>query len=155
MEARWRAAELTGETEDAEAGPLRPGRAARAVVADGRAVRDAIDRVLNAPGEAREVARQAYEAVRDQRVKESLDAMPVDRLRDRINKKVAFAPLRDAGLETVGQLLESGQEALRKAGIRRWTARRLMAAAEQTREEVSAAVRVRIDPDARTPEQTA
>jgi SNF2 family DNA or RNA helicase len=150
-----RAAELTGETEDAEAGPLRPGRAARAVVADGRAVRDAIERVLNAPGEAREVARQAYEAVRDQRVKESLDAMPVDRLRDKINKKVAFAPLRDAGLETVGQLLESGQEALRKAGIRRWTARRLMAAAEQTREEVSAAVRVRIDPDARTPEQTA
>ena len=52
------------EDELIEAGPLGPGKAARAVVADGRAVVDAIEAVLAAPGEARDVARHAYEAVR-------------------------------------------------------------------------------------------
>ena len=135
---------------------LRPGKTARAVVADGRAVHDAIEAVLAAPGEAREVARQAYEAVRGQLVKESLDAMPVDRLRDAIGKKVSFAPFIDAGLTTVGQLLDTSPEALRKVpGVRRRNARRIMAAAVQARADVAQAVRVRLDPDARTPEQTA
>ena len=48
--------ELTGDSESAaenkpiEAKPLRPGKAARAVVSDGRALRDAVDAVLAAPG---------------------------------------------------------------------------------------------------------
>ena len=40
------------EDELIEAGPLRPGKAARAVVSDGRAVRDAIEAVLASPGAA-------------------------------------------------------------------------------------------------------
>ena len=43
-------------TEPPEAGPLRPGKAARAVVSDGHAVHAAIEAVLAAPGESREVA---------------------------------------------------------------------------------------------------
>ena len=99
-----RAAELTrdlgagdGEDKLIEAKPLRPGKAARAVVSDGRAVRDAIEAVLAAPGESREVARRAYEAVRDQIVTDALDAMPVDRLRDLIRGKVTFAPAHRRG----------------------------------------------------------
>ncbi len=158
-----RAAELTRATEPvtaaakpADARSPRPGKAARAVVADGRAVHDAIEAVLAAPGESREVARRAYEAVRDQVVADALHAMPVDRLRDLIRGKVTFAALIDAGLETVGAVLAAGPEALRRIpGVRRKTARRVMAAAAQTRESVSGATRVRIDPDARTAEQTA
>ena len=139
-----------------EAKPLRPGKAARAVVSDGRAVRDAIDAVLAAPGEAREVARQAYEAVRDRILAGALDAMPVDRLRDLIQKKVTFSPLIDAGLETVGQVLAAGAgEIGRIPGVRRRSAKRIVSAAVQLRESVREATRVRIDPDARTPEQTA
>jgi hypothetical protein len=158
-----RAAELTGPANPELAGdkfieerPLRPGRAARAVVADGRAVSGAIEAVLAAPGEAREVARQAYEAVRDKLLNDALDAMPVDRLRDLIQKKVAFSPLIDAGVETVGQVLAAGAGELgRIPGVRRRPAKRIAAAAEQLRESVREATRVRIDPDARTPEQTA
>ena len=158
-----RAAELTrasepatAEGEPVQAGPLRPGKAARAVVSDGRAVRDAIEAVLAAPGESREVARRAYEAVRDQLVADALDVMPVDRLRDLVHGKVTFAPLMDAGLETVGQVLATGADALRRIpGVRRRTAKRIMAAAAQMRESVEDGTRVRIDPDARTPEQTA
>jgi superfamily II DNA or RNA helicase len=136
--------------------PLRPGQAARAVVADGRAVRAAVEAVLAAPAEAREVARQAYEAVRDRMVADALDAMPVDRLRDLIHKKVTFAPLIEAGLETVGQVLAAGAGELgRVPGVRRRPAKRIVSAAGQLRESVRAATRVRIDPDARTPEQTA
>jgi SNF2 family DNA or RNA helicase len=129
---------------------------ARAVVADGRAVGAAIEAVLAAPGESREVARRAYEAVRDRMVADALDLTPVDRLRELIRGKVTFAVFIDAGLETVGQILATGEDGLRRIpGIRRRTAKRVMAAAAQLRESVAGSVRVRIDPDARTPEQTA
>ena len=138
-----------------EAGPLRPGKAARAVVSDGRAVHDAIEAVLAAPGESREVAFRAYETVRDRLVADALDVMPVDRLRDLAGRKVTFAPLIDAGLETVGQILAAGADGLRRIpGVRRRAARRITAAAAQMRESVEGGTRVRIDPDARTPEQT-
>ena len=155
-----RAAEPTRDPELAdrpiEARPLRAGKAARAVVSDGRAVYDAIEAVLAAPGEAREVARQAYESVRDRIVADALDAMPVDRLRDLIQRKVTFSPLIDAGLETVGQVLAAGAgEIGRIPGVRRRSAKRIVSAAGQLRESVKEATRVRIDPDARTPEQTA
>ena len=144
------------KTEPLETGPLRPGKAAKAVVSDGRAVHDAIEAVLAAPGESREVARRAYEAVRDRLVAAALDAMPVDRLRDLAGRKVTFAPLIDAGLETVGQILAAGAEGLRPIpGVRRRAARRIVAAAAQMRESVEGGTRVRIDPDARTPEQSA
>jgi hypothetical protein len=158
-----RAAELTRTSEPAmaagkpaEARSPRPGKAARAVIADGRAVHDAIEAVLAAPGESREVARRAYEAVRDQVVAGALDVMPVDRLRDLIRGKVTLAPLIDAGLESVGAVLAAGPEALRRTpGVPPpKTARRVLAAAAQMRESVCGATRVRIDPDARTAEQT-
>jgi superfamily II DNA or RNA helicase len=157
-----RAAELTGasgpvtaEDKPTEAKSLRPGRAARAVVSDGRELRDAIEAVLAAPGESREVARRAYEAVHGQVVADALDVMPVDRLRELIPGKVTFAPLIDGGLDTVGKVLTAGPEALRRTSrVRRRTARRIMAAASQMRESVGDGTRVRIDPDARTPEQT-
>jgi superfamily II DNA or RNA helicase len=156
-----RAAGLTrdpelAQDEPVEAEPLGPGKAARGVVSDGRALRDAIEAVLAAPADAREVARQAYEAVRDRIVGDALDAMPVDRLRDLIQKKVTFSPLIDTGLVTVGQVLAAGAgEIGRIPGVRRRSARRIMAAAAQMRESVQASTRVRIDPDARSPEQTA
>jgi superfamily II DNA or RNA helicase len=147
---------VTAEGKPAEARPLRPGKAARAIVSDGRGVRDAIDAVLAAPGESREVARRAYEAVRGQVVADALDAMPVDRLRDLVRGKVTFAPLIGAGLETVGKVLAAGAPALRRIPqVSRRTARRTMAAASQLRASVEDSTRVRIDPDARTPEQAA
>ena len=95
-----RTAELTSDTEPAkadgiplEAKPLRAGRAARAIVSDGRAVHDAIEAVLAAPEESREIARRAYAAVRDQLVTGELDAMPVDGLRELIQGRVTFAPV--------------------------------------------------------------
>jgi superfamily II DNA or RNA helicase len=158
-----RTAELTRDTEPAKAEgkpletkPLSAGRAARAIVSDGRAVHDAIEAVLAAPGDSREIARRAYEVVRDQFVSGELDTMPVDRLRELIRGRVTFAPVRDAGLDTVGLVLTAGAEALgRIAGVRRKTAKRIMAAAWQMQESVEQSTRVRIDPDARTPEQTA
>jgi superfamily II DNA or RNA helicase len=144
------------EDEPVETVPLRTGEAARAVVSDGHAIRDAIEAVLAAPGEAHEVARQAYEAVRDRIAADELDAMPVDSLRDRIRKKVTFSPLIAAGLETVGQVLAAGPgEIGRVPGVRRRSAKRIVSAATELRESVREGTRVRIDPDARTPEQTA
>src|SRR5262249_45012168 len=144
------------EGKPLEAKPLRAGRAARAIVADGCAVHDAIEAVLAAPGESREIARRAYEVVRDQLVTGELDTMPVDRLRELIRGRVPFAPLRDAGLDTVGAVLSADAEALgRIPRVRRKTAKRIMAAAWQMRESVEESTRVRIEPDARTPEQTA
>ena len=139
-----------------EPGPLRPGKAARAVVADGRAVHDAIEAVLAAPGEAREVARRAYEAARDRLVADALDVTPVDRLQASAGRKVMVAPLIDAGVETVGQVLAAGADGLRQVpGVRRRAARRIVGAAAELRASLIERTRVRIDPDARTPEQSA
>src|SRR5215469_18001487 len=139
-----RTAELTRDTVPGKAGekpfeakPLRAGRMARAVVADGRAVHDAIEAVLAAPEESREIARRAYKVVRDQLVTGELDTMPVDRLREVIGGRVTFAPVREAGLDTVGAVLTAGAEALgRIPRVRRKTAKRIMAAAWQMRESV-------------------
>jgi superfamily II DNA or RNA helicase len=158
-----RTAELARDTEPAkaegkppEAKPLRAGRASRAIVSDGRAVHDAIEAVLAAPEESREIARRAYQAVRDQLVTGELDTMPVDRLRELIRGRVTFAPVREAGLDTVGAVLTAGAEALRRIPrVRRKTAKRIVAAAWRMRESVEESTRVRIDPDDRTPEQTA
>ncbi|HTX11141.1 MAG TPA: hypothetical protein VME22_21130, partial [Solirubrobacteraceae bacterium] len=158
-----RTAELTRDTKPAkaegkplEAKPVCAGRAARAIVLDGRAVRDAIEAVLAAPQDSREVARRAYNVVRDQLVASELDTMPVDRLRELIRGRVTFAPVRDAGLDTVGAVLAAGVEGLERIGrVRRRTARRIIAAASLMRDSVELNTRVRIDPDARTPEQTA
>jgi superfamily II DNA or RNA helicase len=147
---------VTAEGEALEAGPLRPGKAARAVVSDGHAVHAAIEAVLAAPGESREVARRAYEAVRDQLIADALAVMPVDQLRDLIQRKVTFAPLLDAGIETVGAVLATGEDGIRRIpGVRRRAAKRIMAAAVETGESVGGVIRVRIDPDARSLEQTA
>jgi len=147
---------VKAEGRPEEAKPVRAGKAARAVVSDGRAVHDAIEAVLAAPGESREIARRAYEVVRAQLVTSELDTMPADRLRELIRGRVTFAPVRDAGLDTVGAVLMAGADALgRIPRVRRKTASRMMAAARQMRESVEARTRVRIDPDARTPEQTA
>ncbi|MGE5137034.1 MAG: DEAD/DEAH box helicase [Gemmatimonadota bacterium] len=144
------------EGKPLEGKPLRAGRAARAIVSDGRAVHDAIEAVLAAPGESREIARRAYLVVRDQLVTGELDTMPVDRLRELIRGRVTFAPVRDAGFGTVGAVLTAGAEALgRIPGVRRKTAKRIMAAAWQLRKSIEESTRVRINPDARTPEQTA
>ncbi|MCW2860990.1 MAG: SNF2-related protein [Actinoallomurus sp.] len=156
--------DLTSDTEPAkaaekplEAKPLRAGKAARAIVSDGRAVHDAIEAILAAPEESREIARRAYEVVRDQRVTGELHTVPVDRLRELVRgRQVTFTPVRDAGLDTVGAVLTAGAEALRRIpGVRRRTAKRMMAAAWQMRESVEETTRVRIEPDARTPEQAA
>ncbi|HYK66584.1 MAG TPA: DEAD/DEAH box helicase [Streptosporangiaceae bacterium] len=158
-----RTAELTGDTQPAkvkgkalEPKPLGAGKAARAIVSDGRAVHDAIEAVLAAPEESREIARRAYKAVRDQLVTSELDRMPVDRLQEHIRSRVTLAPVRDAGLHTVGAVLAAGTDALgRIPRVRRRTAKRIMAAAWHMRGSVEQRTRVRIDPDARTPEQTA
>src|SRR5262249_46908467 len=111
---------------------------------------------LAAPEESSEVARRAYKVVRDQLVASELDKMPVDQLGELIQGRVTFAPVREAGLDTVGAVLMAGAEALgRIPGARRRTARRIMAAAWQMRQSVEESTRVRIEPDARTPEQTA
>jgi SNF2 family DNA or RNA helicase len=59
-------------------------------------------------------------------------------------------------VETVGQVEAAGRDGLRKIpGVRRRDARRITAAAEQLRADVADRIKVRIDPDARTPEQSA
>jgi superfamily II DNA or RNA helicase len=153
-----RTAELTKDTvvTNGQGEPVHAGREARAVVRDGRAVREAVEAVLAAPEEAREAARRAHEAVREQLVRGELDKMPVDRLREITRGRVQLVPVQAAGLQSVGQVLSAGAAALRQApGVEPKTAARVLDAARQMRATVEENTRVRIDPDARTPEQTA
>jgi SNF2 family DNA or RNA helicase len=132
-----------------------PVRPPRAVVRDGRAVQEAVETMLAAPEQARQAARHAYEAVRDEIVSGELDTMPVDRLREITQGQVQLIPVKQAGLQTVGQVLTAGTGGLERIpDVDAKAAERIIAAASQTRESVAERTRVRLDPDARTKAQT-
>ena len=137
---------------EADVEVIKPGRAARAAIRDGREVHEAAEAALAAPEQSRLAARRAYAEVRDETVFAELRKIPVDRLPEAAPAK---ARLKRAGLKTVGQVLAGGAERLERVGdLDPGDAARILEAAAAMRESVAERTRVRLDPDARTKAQT-
>lgn len=121
---------------------------ARQVLAAGRRLRDAAERVADGDRHIRGEARDAYLREREQVLARHLETLPVSALRDAGGAKIRTAPVEKAGLTTVGAVRSRPEaELARIPGLGAASARALKETAEQVAEaaERSLAVRVNVD----------
>ena len=81
------------------------GGAARAVIGQARALRAALAWAGAAPGDSRQAARAAYEAVKAEVARAELARMPLDRIKDITQGRVRLGAMEKAGYRTVGAVL--------------------------------------------------
>ncbi len=129
---------------------LKPGSASRSLVSDARELRSKITGGLAEPDVRRKAARTAFDAARDDIVRQQLNAMPLDRLKETTQGRLRLGAIERAGYRTVGAAAAAGQYRLQQLhGVGEQTASRVIAAARQVEHAMKQAVRVRFDPDGR------
>lgn len=122
----------------------------RDLVKRARALQPGISSALAAPGIRFRAARLAYEAVRDDLVRQQLDALPLKRLRETTQGRLRLGVVESAGYRTVGQAMAAGRFRLQQIpGVGPQTASQVIAAANQLKAAMSQSARVRLDPDTR------
>jgi hypothetical protein len=105
---------------------------ARQVLAAGRRLRDAAERVADGDRHIRGEARDAYLREREQVLARHLETLPVSALRDAGGAKIRTAPVEKAGLTTVGAVRSRSEaELARIPGVGEASARALKETAEQ------------------------
>lgn len=120
------------------------------LVKGARALRSHISDAVAAPSIRLRAARHAYEAVRDDLVRQQLDTLPLKRLRETTQGRLRLGAVESAGYRTVGQAAAAGRFRLEQIpGVGPQTASQVVAAANQLKAAMSQSVRVRFDPDQR------
>jgi superfamily II DNA or RNA helicase len=133
----------------------RDGLVPRALVGQARALRTGISAAAAAPAARLRRARAAYEIARDDVVRQQLDELPLARLKDTTQGRLRLGAIEAAGYRTVGQAAAAGVPRLQQIpGVGPQTATQIIAAARQLYTAMTQSVRLRVDPDARPPQQT-
>lgn len=144
---------MAPETMSTEA--TSPGKAATALVATARTLRANSGDALDASELSRRYARQAFEAVRDDLVRQQLNAMPIGQLKETTEGRVRLGHVEAAGYKTVGSALAAGTLGLQRIqGVGPQTASQVIGAARQLRAALIDSVRVRFDTAGRDSLQT-
>lgn len=126
----------------------RPGRAARALLAQAKNLQAAANNALAAPGERRRKARHAFEAVRTEIVQGQLAVIPISRLKEITQGRVRLGAIEAAGYRTVADVLGSSRHRLEQVdGVGPQTSVQVIAAARQLEATMEKNVRFRFDPD--------
>jgi hypothetical protein len=129
--------------------------APRVLVGQARTLRDGISAAVAAPAARLRTARAAYEIARDDVVRQQLDTLPLARLKDTTQGRLRLGAIEAAGYRTVGQAAAAGVNRLQQVpGVGPQTATQIIAAARQLYSAMTKSVRLRLDPDARSPVQT-
>src|SRR4051794_32476072 len=119
-----------GEAELVES--ARPGRAARALLAEAKNLRSAAGDALMAPEERRRQARQAFETVRSDIVRAQLAVIPISRLKEITEGRLRLGAIEKAGYSTVSAILAAGRQRLEQLpGVGPQTSVQVIAAARQ------------------------
>ncbi len=135
---------------------LKPGVASRALISDARQLRAQIGYGLAEPNRRRRAARLAFDTARDDLVRQQLNSMPLERLKETTEGRLRFGAIERAGYRTVGAAAAAGRYRLEQLnGIGPQTASQVIAAASQIELAMKQTVRVRFDPDSRPAPQTA
>jgi hypothetical protein len=88
-------------------------------------------------------------------VRQQLDTLPLARLKDTTQGRLRLGAIEAAGYRTVGQAAAAGVNRLQQVpGVGPQTATQIIAAARQLYRAMTKSVRLRLDPDARSPVQT-
>ncbi|MDP9799662.1 superfamily II DNA or RNA helicase [Catenuloplanes nepalensis] len=129
---------------------------ARQVLAAGRRLRDAAERVADGDRHIRGEARDAYLRERDQLLARHLETLPVSALRDAGGTKIRTGPLEKAGLTTIGAVRSRSEAELAQIpGLSAGSARQLKAVAEQVAEAAARSLAVRVNFDTKDRAATA
>lgn len=108
----------------------RPGREARALLAEAATLQSLAATTLNRPEEARGQARSAYDAAVREIVAAQLASMPMARLKETTEGRVRLGAVEAAGLTTVASVMRAGPQRLQGIrGVGPETATKLVAAA--------------------------
>lgn len=150
-----------GDGEDLSAGDPGPEAAgpatrtaSRALVASARTLRAGISDALVVPDARLQSARNAYQVLRDDVIRQQLAELPLARLRETTQGRLRLGAIEAAGYRTVGQAAAAGQFRLQQVpGVGPQTASQVIAAARQLEAAMTQGVRLRFDPDARPPLQ--
>jgi SNF2 family DNA or RNA helicase len=131
------------------------GIPARELVAQARALRTGISQAVAAPSARLRAARAAYEMARDDVVRQQLATLPLARLKETTQGRLRLGLIEAAGYRTVGQAAAVGAAGLQRIpGVGPQTATQVIAAARQLNIAMAQSVRLRLDPDTRSPLQT-
>jgi SNF2 family DNA or RNA helicase len=131
------------------------GTDARALVAQAKALRTGISQAVAAPSARLRTARAAYQLARDDVVRQQLATLPLSRLKETTQGRLRLGPIEAAGYRTVGQAAAVGTAGLQRIpGVGPQTATQVIAAARQLTIAMAQSVRLRLDPDTRSPAQT-
>ena len=131
-----------------DAAPHHPGRQSRELLRRAAVLHTQATTLLADHREACLAVEQALHPVREALVKAALDAMPVDRLAATTNGQLRVAALEQAGCGTVGAVLGTAPETLRRLpGVGRVSADQALAAARQLAVAAAEAVSVTLDVD--------
>ena len=107
----------SSELTDVEPPPHDPGEAgpaARGIVAGARALRAGVTEARAAPAVRLRAARAAYEAARDDVVRQQLAALPLTRLKETTQGRLRLGAIEAAGYRTVGQAAAVGVAGLQQ-----------------------------------------
>ena len=137
--------------------PPAPGRDARALIYQAKALSTGIDaeraaatRATEEPALRRAAARSAYDAARTEIARAQLAKLPLDRIKDITQGRLRINTIERAGYRTVGDVLRAGRRLENIPGVGPETASKAVAAARQLHAALSEETRVRFDPDDRT-----
>ncbi|MHA6764247.1 DEAD/DEAH box helicase [Streptacidiphilus sp. PAMC 29251] len=134
----------------------RPGRHSRELLQKAADLRTRARSLLADHEQARSAVEQAVRPVRDALVGAALDAMPVAELARTTSGQLRVAALEQAGLGTVGAVLRTPPETLRRLpGVSRLSADQALAAAQQLAEAADHAISVTLDVDRQDAPSTA
>ncbi len=126
-------------------GPIRLDKAAELIPL--RRSVSHIQRVISGQSSLEDRINGAAEQIKIEVADQMLSEMPVEKLRTATRDRLVVAPLRKAGLDTVGHVLFFPREVQLAPGVGEKSYWRLMGAARALEKEARQAAAVRIDPD--------
>jgi superfamily II DNA or RNA helicase len=130
---------------------VEPGRPAKDLIARCRRLRQGIQEAATAPEMRRASAKQAFDALRDEIVREEIATMPLARIKETTQGRLRLGPIEKAGYSTVGAAAAAGVGRLQQIpGVGPHTASQVIGAARQLEAAMAQDVRVRFEPDSRT-----
>lgn len=115
-----------------------------------RGLRKSAEHVVKESEERRSRARGAFEAAREEVVKQQVASFPISRLRETTTGGVRLGAIEAAGFSSVGAVLSAGSSRLERIhGVGPHSASQVVAAARQLEVAMRESLRLRFDPDAR------
>lgn len=132
------------------------GSAARSVVRRAKLLQADTAGAMAGTATRRQSARRAYEMLRHDVVQRQLATMPLARIKETTEGRLRIGAIERAGYKSVGAVVAAGSQRLQAIpGVGPQTSVQVIAAARQLQAAMEQETRIRFDPDARTPPQTA